>query len=364
MSTGSGSAPPPATEVRLQRDPPGASWPTLAWATGAQRTGDPTRVDELVEQAFDPHQEHRFGRHRAVLVVQDGRIIAERYAAGTDATTTHLSWSVAKSVTHAAIGLAVERGVLDPTEPMRHREWSAADDPRGDITVGDLLEMRSGLRFVEDYVDDARSDCLEMLFGRGADDVAAYAASLPLEHPVGSEFNYSSGTTNILVRHLADRLGAADDPALRTSVIQDLVVDELFAAIGAGPVELRTDAAGTWVGSSYLYATARDYARFGLLYLRDGWWQGRRLLPEGWVDDARTVRSRDPDNGWWYGRHWWVRGDEVGTFWANGYEGQMVACVPALDVVVVRLGQLPTEHRPATEQWFFDLLDALGPGAV
>jgi CubicO group peptidase (beta-lactamase class C family) len=222
--------------------------------------------------------------------------------------------------------------------------------------------MRSGLHFVEDYVDDAVSNCLEMLFGAGADDVAGYAASQALEHPVGEVFNYSSGTTNIVVRHLAQLLGANHGaPAeQRRDAITTLLEHELFEPLGMGPVELRFDAAGTFVGSSYLYATARDYARFGLLYLRDGVWDGRRLLPEGWVDDARTIRSRDPDNGWYYGRHWWVRGDDVGTFWANGYDGQMVACVPALDLVFVRLGRMPTALRPATEQFFFDLLDAFG----
>jgi CubicO group peptidase (beta-lactamase class C family) len=354
------SGPPiPSPSFPLPDQPPGRSWPTVTWATGPQQTGDPDRVADLVDLAFDPSSADRLGEHRALLVVQGGRIIAERYARGLDARSTHLSWSVAKSVTHAVAGVLVRRGLLDPTAPLRAREWAAPDDPRGAITVEDLLAMRSGLRFVEDYVDDARSDCLEMLFGSGAHDVAGYAAGLPLEHPIGEHFNYSSGTTNIVVRHLVDLAGAGDDPDERRAVTEELFRTALFEPLSMGPVELRFDEAGTFVGSSYLYATARDFARFGLLHLRDGIWDGRRLLPEGWVDSARTIRSEDPDNGWCYGLHWWVRGDDLGTFWANGYEGQMVACVPALDVVVVRLGKMPSVLRPATEQWFFDLLDAL-----
>lgn len=347
------------TGFRLPDQPAGTSFPTLTWATGPQRTGDADRVRDLLDEAFDPDGRARPGEHRAVLVVQDGRIIAERYAPGSDARTTHLSWSVAKSVTHALAGVLVDRGLLDPTAPMRTREWADPDDPRGDITVEDLLAMRSGLHFVEDYVDDSLSDCLEMLFGAGAHDVAAYAAGQPLEHPVGEVFNYSSGTTNVVVRHLVDLAGGGTDPAERAALTRRLFDEALFAPLGMGPVELRFDDAGTFVGSSYLYATARDFARFGLLYLRDGVWDGRQLLPEGWVDAARTIRSQDPDNGWYYGLHWWARGDDLGTFWANGYDGQMVACVPALDAVVVRLGRLPAEVRPATEQWWFDLIDAL-----
>lgn len=351
--------PVPSTTFALPRQPDGHSWPTVTWATAPQRSGDPERVENLLDTAFDPAEHGRLGEHRAVLIVQDGRIVAERYGPGLDARSTHLSWSVAKSVTHAVAGVLVARGVLDPAAPMRAREWAGEDDPRGAITLEDLLAMRSGLRFVEDYVDDATSDCLEMLYGSGAHDVAGYAAALPLEHPIGATFNYSSGTTNIVVRHLMDLLGAGTDPDERRTATEALFAEALFEPLGMGPVELRFDEVGTFVGSSYLYATARDFARFGLLYLRDGLWEGHRLLPEGWVDAARTIRSRDPDNGWYYGLHWWIRGDDVGTFWANGYEGQMVACVPELDVVVVRLGKMPTELRPATEQWWFDLLDAL-----
>ena len=366
MRAGTDGTPLDSTSFDLPAQPEGRSWPTMTWATGEQTSGDPELVADLIDSAFEPSNRDRLGEHRAVVIVQGGRIVAERYGNGADAHSTHLSWSVAKSVTHAAAGILVRRGLLDPAAPVPAPEWSADGDPRAAITTADLLEMRSGLHFVEDYVDDAVSNCLEMLFGAGADDVAGYAATQPLEHPIGEVFNYSSGTTNIVVRHLAALLGADHTaPAeQRRAAITTLLEQELFEPLGMGPVELRFDAAGTFVGSSYLYATARDFARFGLLHLRDGVWDGRRILPEGWVDDARTIRSLDPDNGWYYGRHWWVRGDDVGTFWANGYDGQMVACVPALDLVFVRLGRMPTALRPATEQFFFDVLDAFGRDAA
>lgn len=350
----------PSAAVDLPAQPEGRPWPTATWATGEQASGDAERVADLFEQAFDPGAVDVLGEHRALLAVQGGRIVAERYAPGLDATTAHLSWSVAKSITHAAAGLLVARGLLDPEAPVDAPEWQEPGDPRRDIRTSDLMSMRSGLRFVEDYVDDTTSDCLEMLYGSGADDVAHYAASRALEHRVGEQFNYSSGSTNVVVRHLAALLGAdaSATPDERRRVITELVARDLFARMGAAPVELRFDAVGTWVGSSYLYATARDYARLGLLYLRDGVWDGERLLPEGWVDRARTAQSRDPDNGWAYGEHWWVRDDDVGTFWANGYDGQMVACVPALDLVFVRLARSPAALRPAAERFWFDLLDA------
>ena len=126
----------------------------------------------------------------------------------------------------------------------------------------------------------------------------------------------------------------------------------------------RFDDAGTWIASSYVCATARDMARFGLLYLRDGMWDGIRMLPEGWVDHARRARSVDPDDGRCYGAHWWVTGDDLGTFWANGYEGQSITVCPALDLVVVRLGKSTKEQYPALVDWRPRMVDAFRRGLI
>ena len=357
-------APTPSVEVPLPTQPDGVAWPTQEWEHGEQLTGDPERLAQLLDEPFRTGHTDELGDSLAFVAVQGGRIIAERYAPEVDASTTLLSWSMAKSITQAAVGLLVADGLVDTTRPVEAPEWAATGDPRAAITLDDLLAMRSGLRFAEDYVDAEVSNCLEMLFGEGAHDVAAYAANLPLQHAIGAEFNYSSGTTNIITRHLATVLAQAsgadpDDPATRRAAMERLLQERLFAPIGVRSAEPRYDEAGTFVGSSYLYATARDFARFGLLYLRDGLWDGTRLLPEGWVDRARTIRSVDPSDGWFYGHHWWVRGDRHGTFWANGYEKQLIVCVPALDLVFVRLGKTLTHQADAFAQFWHGVIDAV-----
>ncbi len=348
----------PAPTVPLPTQPADVPWPSTEWPEGPQLTGDPARLAALLDPLFAVDSSPQLARSLAFVAVQGGRIVAERYGPDTDRDTTLISWSMAKSVTHALVGALVADGSLDPMAPAAVPEWSDPADPRHVITVDDLLAMRSGLRFVEDYVDDDASDCLEMLWGSGADDVAHYAASLPLEHPVGSAFNYSSGTTNIVSRLLGTIVEATTDRSTITSFLQERLLDPL----GMASATAKCDASGTWVGSSYLYATARDFARFGLLYLRDGSWDGQRILPHGWVDSARTLRSIEPENGNGYGHHWWMAvDDDLGAFWANGYEGQRICCVPALDLVFVRLGKTPTELRPHLDAFYEDVIAAFLP---
>lgn len=352
-----------STSLALASQPEGVSWPTMAWSTGEQLSGDPDQLDTLLDPPFLTGTTDELGQSLAFVAVQGGRVVAERYGPSASSTTPLISWSTAKSITHAALGILVQDGLIDPAARLGAPEWREPGDPRAEITWNDLLSMRSGLHFSEDYVDAAGSNCIEMLFGDGADDVASYAASLPLEHPVDQIYNYSSGTTNIITRAMADVLldrsgGDPTDPAVRRDTMDGFLRDRLFGPIGMTSAEPRFDAAGTFVGSSYVYATARDFARFGLLYLRDGVWDGQRLLPEGWVDDARTIRSVDPDDGRFYGRHWWVRGDQHGTFWANGYEKQLIVCVPALDLVFVRLGKTATAQGDAFESFWHAIIDA------
>jgi CubicO group peptidase (beta-lactamase class C family) len=331
-------------------------WPGATWETGPQLTGDPDRLAELLDPVFAVESTPELGVSLALVAVQGGRIVAERYGPGVGPDDTLISWSMAKSVTQAAIGVLVRDGLLDPDEPAAVPEWTGPGDHRAAITVRDLLQMRSGLAFVEDYVDDSRSDCLEMLWGSGADDVAAYAASLPLEHPVGAAFSYASGTTNILCRLVGDVIGGGTGRSDR-GLTEAFLYDRLFGPLGMSSATPRFDAAGTWVGSSYLYATATDFARFGLCYLRGGRWRDSVIVTPEWVDAARTQRSVDPELGWGYGEHWWVRGDELGTFWANGYDGQATICVPALDLVVVRLGRTPSELRAHRERFLAAVVD-------
>ncbi|MGI8792127.1 MAG: serine hydrolase domain-containing protein [Acidimicrobiales bacterium] len=334
--------------VPLPAQPEGVAWPTDEWPTGALPTG--VDISAVIDRAFDSNGP--LAETHALVLVHRGRLVFERYADETTAATTMISWSMAKSVVHAVIGMLVGDGLIEIDKPAAVLEWQGADDPRSAITLDHMLAMRDGLDFCEDYVDDKVSHVIEMLFGSGQGDVAGFAASRPPAHPPGDVFNYSSGTSNIVSRLAGEVIGGGVDG------MQAFLDARLFGPLGMTSATARFDDAGTFIASSFVYATAQDFARFGYLYLRDGMWDGRRLLPEGWVDHGRTFRSTDPTNGRQYGAHWWVRGDEFGTFWANGYEGQSIMIVPALDLVMVRLGKTDATHADELMRFRADVVEA------
>ena len=335
-----------AVPVPLPPQPSDVPWPTREWPEGPVPDG--VALEPLLDEVMDA--DGPLASTHAVVVVHRGRLVAERYggelqawgdqpAVPVERSTPLLSWSMAKSMLHAVYGMLVLDGLVSVDDPAPVPEWS--DDDRRAITIEHLLEMRDGLAFAEDYVDAGVSDVFEMLFGSGSQDVAAYAVARPLAAPPGSVFSYSSGTTNVLSRIA----GSLVD-------VRSYLQERLFDPIGMSSATATFDAAGTWVASSYVHATARDMARFGYLYLRDGVWEGERLLPDGWVDHARLHRSTDPDNGNGYGAHWWVVADDpLGSFWANGYEGQSILVCPGADLVVVRLGKTPAERYPDLRDW-------------
>jgi CubicO group peptidase (beta-lactamase class C family) len=336
---------PDAPLVPLPDQPAGRPWPTERW----ERAPAPAGVEALVEEMFtSPRYETTY----AVLVVHDGRIVAERYGSAlpnwvgdpivVTPDTALLSWSTAKSMLHAAIGILVGDGSLDLDADGLVPEWRA--DERAAITMADLLAMRDGLAWNEDYVDAGGSQVIEMLFGEGNEDVGAFARARPQAVTPGTRFNYSSGTTNILSGVVADVVG-------RGAPYREFLRSRLFGPIGMTTAEPTLDAAGLWVASSYVHATAEDFARFGYLYLRGGAWDGARILPEGWVDTARVLRSIDPTDGRGYGWQWWVTTDEHGSFWANGYEGQTILVSPGLDLVVVRVGRTDASHSADLHEW-------------
>ena len=346
----------------LPPQPADVPWPTDEWPTGPVPDG--VDLEPLLDEVMDP--QGALVRSRAALVVHRGRLIAERYGDRTDVwgqvtgdpvdeSTPLISWSMAKSMLHAVVGMLVDEGRLDLDAPAAVPEWTG-DDPRAAITLRDLLEMRDGLSFLEDYDPDAGgSHVIDMLFGDGASDTGGFTAERPLAHEPGTVFNYSSGTTNVISRIVRDVLGGEE--AYRT-----FLRERLFGPIGMTSADPRFDDAGTWIASSYVWATGRDMARFGHLYLRDGMWNGIRILPEGWVDNARDAHSRDPEDGRLYGGHWWVTGDEHGTFWASGYEGQSISVCPSLDLVFVRLGKSTKEQYPALFDWRRRMVDAFAQG--
>lgn len=290
-----------------------------------------------MEAIFSPGAIPAVGETRAVVVIHRGRLVCERYAPGVDAGTTLASWSMAKSILHAAVGVLVRDGRLDPTAPAEVPAWRTAADPRGSITLDHLLRMSSGLAFREVYDDAQGSDVIDMLFGRGKDDVAGFAASFPLARAPDTFHSYSSGDSNI-VSSVVCRVVGAGDPTLR------FLEREIFGRIGMRSAKPRFDAAGTFIGSSFVFATARDFARFGLLYLRGGQWENDVVLPRTWIDYARTPTRTPPCPGD-YGAHWWLALDGTGTFSANGFQGQYIVCAPERDVIAVRLGVSNPEHR-------------------
>lgn len=340
------TAPPP-----LPPHHPKTPWPTQDWPVGELHDLDRASFDALIEEAFARKETPTLGRTDAVLVVQGGQIAFERYGDGFDATSTHHSWSMAKSITQALVGMLVLDGKLDIGARADVPEWRA--DAREAITLDQLLRMSSGLKFIEDYAPGGGpSDVIAMLFNEGKDDVAAYAAAQPLLHEPGTHWSYASGTTNIVSRIAARAQGGDFGAFMR---------ERLFAPLGITSAIPKFDKAGTFIGSSYCFMSARDFARFGLLYLRDGMWDGRRLLPEGWVDYARTPTFQQAgvtDNR--YGAHWWLDFGGPGSFSANGYDGQFIIIRPDRDLIIVRHGVTPLALKENLKAWLGKLAACFG----
>ncbi|WP_293458478.1 serine hydrolase [Phenylobacterium sp.] len=335
----------------LPAQPRDVAWPTRDWPTGAPAVRDRARLDGLLARAFDAPAEGPLGKTYALLAVQGGRLTFERYGFGATAESTQPSWSMAKSMTQALVGMLALDGRLDVAAPADVPEWQAPGDPRAAITTDQLLRMSSGLAFVEDYVPGSVSDVLEMLYGSGKADTAAYAAGRPLAHPPGTFWSYASGTTNIVARLAAKAHGGDFAAYMR---------ERLFQPLGMTSATPKFDAVGTFIGSSFCFCTPRDFARFGLLYLRDGVWEGRRLLPEGWVDYARTPTFQQAGVTDAYGAHWWLGLGGPGSFSANGYAGQFIVVCPERDLIVVRNGDTPLEAKDALRAWMAEAVDCFG----
>lgn len=300
----------------------------------------PPAVEATIDRAFaepnppgDPQRQTT-----AVLVAHEGRLVAERYAPGYGPATPMLSWSMAKSVLATLVGIAADEGLLALDAPAPVPAWRGPDDPRGAITVDQLLRQSSGLAFDETY--GAVNDVSRMLFTRG--DTGRFAASFPLAHDPGTFWAYSSGTSNILARILRDAFGGDLGAMVR------FARRELFAPADMRTAFLEPDASGSFIGSSFAFMSARDWARFGQLHLQQGVWEGERVLPEGWV---AYVTTPAPASRGRYGAHWWLNAgdpdDPDARMWpslpreiyaARGHSGQYVAVDPTTRLVVVRLG--------------------------
>ena len=309
--------------------------PNVQWPDG-----DATLVNQLPEDidakalnaaidfAFAEPEPEKLRRTRGVAVVYRGRIVAERYAPGFDKSTAHLSNSMAKSFTNAFVGVLVGQGKLKLYEPAPIVEWHGPGDPRGKITLDNLMRMSSGLEFEENY-SKVKSDVTFQYVGG---DLAGYCAAKPLVAPPGTKWRYSTGTSNILGRIVRQAAGKTFSEAF------SFPRRELFDPLGMRHTAMEVDAAGNYIGGSFVFASVRDYARLGLLYLRDGVADGRRILPEGWVAYTVTPTAGSDRR---YGAQFWLEKNPqlpAGTFAMGGHQGQSVVIVPAQDAVVVRVG--------------------------
>ena len=314
--------------------------PDLPWPEGGAPGLAPlvperrAALERAVDAAFvEPRSGLARGTH-AVVVVHAGRIVAERYAPGIGPATPLLGWSMTKTLTAVLVGRLVLQGALDPTAPAPVPLWSRPGDPRAAITLEDLLRMRSGLEFRTGYSDEG-SDSLRMLFL--APDCAEYAAKKPLAHPPGTVWSYSDGTSNVLAGIVRRSAG--------TTLLEQLTFPQraLFAPLGMDTAVISVDGSGTFVGSSLACASARDWARLGLLLAEDGVWRGERLLPAGWVD---WMARPTPGSDGTYGAHVWLFAatpELSGVLYASGYGGQVLFVDRARAVVGLRLG---VEPRP------------------
>jgi CubicO group peptidase (beta-lactamase class C family) len=305
----------------------------------ARESLDAERLDRALDALMAEPSEGPVRQTTALAIVHDGKLIAERYAPGYDARTPFLGWSMSKSVTATLMGVLVRTRGFDIYARAKVAAWDDPKDPRHAITTDQLLRMSSGLRFVEKY--GPLSDVSEMLYLH--DDMAAFAASLPLEAAPDTRWNYSTGTTNVLSRILFDQAGASLDAYYR------FAYQELFAKLGMRSVVFEPDATGVLSGGSYVYMSARDFARLGQLWLDDGVWAGERILPEGWMKYCTTPTPTEPGQS--YGAQFWlnhrVKGYEYkqrwpelpeDTFAASGHHGQYLMVVPSRSLVAVRLG--------------------------
>jgi len=329
----------------------------LFWPTGdavsiqmVATGGDFSALDSVLSEAVsEPEDKPR--RTRALVVVYKGLLVGERYAPGITPETPLIGWSMTKSVTSALVGILVKEGKVSVEEAAPVPEWQKPSDPRGGITLDHLLRMSSGLAYQEVYSNPLSDVCVTLF---GSRDAAGYVANRPLEADPGTHWHYATGTSVLISRIIRDAVGGD------LYDYWSFPRRALFDKIGMRTAVLEPDPSGTFLGGSFMYACARDWARFGMLYLQDGVWEGERILPEGWVDYSRTVSPHSRK----YGAHFWL--NEIGEdgriateYRAAGFQGQCVVICPEKEAVIVRLGMTPQGGDWDRRKFVSEVLDAL-----
>jgi CubicO group peptidase (beta-lactamase class C family) len=326
-------------------------------------------LKQALDRVFADNANPPYRNTKAVVVVRDGRVIAERYAPGYGIDTQVMGWSATKSVTNALIGILVRQGKLSVAGPAPIAAWGDPKDPRHPISIDNMLRMNSGLDIGDSLTAQASTafdPSAYMVFG--VRDMAAFAEKAPLKTAPGTAWNYTNGNTILLSKIIRDNTGG--DAA---SVLA-FARRELFDKLGMRHVTLEFDAAGTPIGSSHMLASARDWARFGLLYLNDGVVGGERLLPSGWVDYSAAATSGSERFG--YGAGFWTnrgegegqryriaRGVPADAFFARGANGQYIIIVPSQRLVVARFGSTftPRDDMDVVARLVADVIAVMPP---
>ncbi len=353
--------------VPLPAQPAGVPYPTERWPEAAPGAGvDAQRLAAAFAAAFEAKGRGGVPDTRALVAVHHGVIVAERYAPGFGPQSRFQSWSMAKSVTQALVGILVGDERVDVQAPVPVDAWRAPGDPRAALTLDQLLHMSSGLANGDGGIGP-ESFVARLLFGEGSRDVFAFATAAPLIHPPGSYWDYSTATSMILAGVVGRTVGGGRDGMLA------FLHDALFDRIGMRSAVPEFDAAGTFLGGAFVWATAQDWARFGLLFLRDGVWDGVRVLPAGWVDYVRQPAPA-PNNGV-YGAHVWLNlapkgqqfkplpGGPSSALSVNGNNGQMLVIVPTHDLLVVRLGEMQASTWASVTAGVSEVVAAFPPRA-
>jgi len=344
--------------VRVPRRLPAAE--RQAWPMGDVVAIQPVPkgVDSTaVAAALDWAMEQKEHNTRAFVVARDGKIIGERYAPGWTKDTPQISWSQGKSITATLIGILIQRGLLELDQPAPIREWQ--DDERKDIRIRDLLNMSSGLDFINQGFKaetlTVTNEHMRVYFD--ALDVLKHAVNQPAKTPPATRYSYLNSDPLSLGRIIRDTVEAQGEEYLT------FPQRALFDRIGARSPVLETDAWGNFILSGYDYLSARDWVRFGLLYLNDGVWQGERILPEGWTRFVATPAPADKKET--YGGMFWLnralKMDRVpkDAYWSAGFMGQVTIIIPSRKLVVVRMGPSPRGVYPYLNETIGRILEAI-----
>ncbi|XUU61344.1 serine hydrolase domain-containing protein [Erythrobacter sp. HA6-11] len=340
-----------------------------AMAAVAEDAGAPR--EDLARQVDDLFAKEGLGETRALVVIANGELAAERYGEGYDADTRHISWSMAKTVSAMLIGMLVADGRLSVEEPAPVSLWQRPGDPRGAITLKHLLQMRSGLRHTEAGDPPYESSEVRMLFLDGRDDMASWAKEQPLEAEPGETFEYSSSTSVILADIAARALTRSDDADTRRKAVADYLAARLFEPLDMASMVPEFDASGTLIGGSLMHASARDWAKLGELMRRGGKAPtGEQLVPSNWVDAMVRPSPASPHYGYqtWLNREHREAGSDLphplfpdrapeSVFALIGHMGQYVIVSPRQRVTIVRLGHSNREERLAMLQEVADILE-------